>query len=62
MSRESVGRWVGSGELREVVMEMLGERNLKERGLFDPKAVSKLVEDVFIHRLRRLTQIIKNER
>ena len=33
------------GELREVVMEMLGEQSLKKRGLFDPKSVSRLVED-----------------
>lgn len=33
------------GELREVVMEMLGEGSLGNRGLFDPKSVSRLVED-----------------
>lgn len=33
------------GDLREVVLEMLGEKSLKNRGLFDPKAVSRLVED-----------------
>ena len=33
------------GDLRKVVMEMLGEGSLKNRGLFDPKSVSRLVED-----------------
>jgi len=33
------------GELREVVMEMLGERSLKDRGFFDPKAVRNLIDD-----------------
>ena len=33
------------GDLREVVMEMLREKSLKNRGLFDPKSVSRLVED-----------------
>ena len=33
------------GELREVVLEMLGERSLKDRVLFDPKAVRKLIDD-----------------
>ena len=34
------------GELREVVMEMLGERSLKDRGLFDPKAVRELIDEL----------------
>ena len=33
------------GELHEVVMEMLGERSLKDRGLFDSKAIKKLIND-----------------
>ncbi|MCD6274278.1 MAG: asparagine synthase (glutamine-hydrolyzing) [Deltaproteobacteria bacterium] len=39
------------GELREVVMEMLGERSLKARGLFDPRAVARLVEDDYNGRI-----------
>ena len=33
------------GELREVAMELLGEKSLKTRGLFDPKTVARLVDD-----------------
>lgn len=43
-------KWL-HGELREVVMDMLGERSLKNRGLFDPKAVSRLVEDDYNGRI-----------
>ena len=39
------------GELRKVVMEMLGEGSLKNRGLFDPKSVRKLIDDDYNGRI-----------
>lgn len=38
-------------DLREVVLEMLGERSLKDRGLFDAKAVGRLVDDDYEGRI-----------
>lgn len=37
-------QWLHS-DLREVVLEMLGEKSLKNRGLFEPKAVGRLIDD-----------------
>jgi len=34
-------------ELREFVHELLGRANLKKRGIFNPKTVSKLIDDDF---------------
>ena len=37
-------KWL-HGDLREVVLKMLGKRSLKNRGLFNPESVKKLIDD-----------------
>jgi asparagine synthase (glutamine-hydrolysing) len=39
-----VDYWLAN-DLREMVDDLVGENQLRQRGLFDPKAVRRLVED-----------------
>ena len=43
-------KWL-HGDLRKVVLEMLGKKSLKNRGLFDPGSVKKLIDDDYSGRI-----------
>ena len=44
-----LAQWI-SGDLKPLVLDLLSEKRIKERGLFDYKYVSKLLEDHFSNR------------
>jgi asparagine synthase (glutamine-hydrolysing) len=44
-----IGKWF-FGELKELMLELLSERRLKEQGIFNPAAVKKFVAEHLAHR------------